>query len=172
MPNHKAVPDPEQLDKEVKVLELRRAGLTWQRIAEEVGYADHSGAYVAYKRAMKRVLQQPAEELRNAELDRLDRLQLAVWQKAMRGETNAIGSVLRIMERRAKLLGLDAPQKIQAEVMNYDAGSGNLDAEVERFARIIEATIIGDSEPESDHLGEPPSLEAPSGPTGTTPAGE
>jgi len=31
MPNHNAaVPSPELVDKEVKVLELRRAGLTWQ----------------------------------------------------------------------------------------------------------------------------------------------
>ena len=178
MPFHNAVPDPAQLDRELKVLELRRAGLTWQRIAEEVGYADHSGAYMAYKRAMKRVLQQPAEELRNAELDRLDRLQLAIWQKAMRGETNAIGTVLRIMERRARLLGLDAPQKIQAEVMNYDAGSGSLDAEVERFARIIDAELIGESQPVGDpesegvDSGEPPSLEAPPSEEGTTPAGE
>ena len=171
MPFHNAVPDPEQLDREVKVLELRRAGLTWQRIAEEVGYADHSGAYAAYKRAMKRVLQQPAEELRNAELDRLDRLQLAVWQKAMRGESNAINSILRIMERRARLLGLDAPQKIQAEVMNYDAGSGGLDAEVERFARIIDAVIIGDTEPEGDGVSEPPPLEEPPSEEGTTTTG-
>ena len=86
MPTHNAVPEPEQLDRELKVLELRRAGLTWQRIAEQVGYADHSGAYLAYKRALKRVLQQPAEELRQAEIDRLDRLQLAAWPKAMQGD--------------------------------------------------------------------------------------
>ena len=40
MPNHNAaVPAPELVDKEIKVLELRRAGLTWQRIAEETGYS-------------------------------------------------------------------------------------------------------------------------------------
>lgn len=167
MPFHNAVPEPSQLDREFKVLELRRAGLTWQRIAEEVGYADHSGAYAAYKRAMKRVLEQPAKELVNAELDRLDRLQVAVWQKAMRGESNAVGNVLRIMERRARLLGLDAPQRVRAEVMNYDAGSGSLEAEVDRFARIIDATIIGSAEPESVDIGEPPSLEEPPSPEGT-----
>jgi DNA-binding NarL/FixJ family response regulator len=44
MPNHNAaVPAPELVDKEIKVLELRRAGLTWQRIAEETGYANHTG---------------------------------------------------------------------------------------------------------------------------------
>ena len=70
MPNHNAaVPAPELVDKEVKVLELRRAGLTWQRIAEETGYSDHSGAYAAYKRAIKRTQQQPADELREQELD-------------------------------------------------------------------------------------------------------
>ena len=56
MPFNNAVPEPEQIDRELKVLELRRAGLTWQRIAEETGYANHTGAYAAYKRAMKRTL--------------------------------------------------------------------------------------------------------------------
>jgi hypothetical protein len=35
-----------------------------------------------------------------------------VWTKALNGDVRAVDSVLRIMERRAKLLGLDAPTKI------------------------------------------------------------
>lgn len=51
-------------------------------------------------------------QLRKLEQERLDRLIFAVWAKALRGDTQAVLSVLRIMERRAKLLGLDAPMKI------------------------------------------------------------
>jgi hypothetical protein len=42
-------------------------------------------------------------------------------------------------------LGIDAPQKIQAEVVNYD-GSGSLDTEVDRIARIIEAAEYAERE--------------------------
>jgi hypothetical protein len=137
MPNHNAVPEPEQLDRELRVLELRRAGLTWQRIAEEVGYADHTGAYSAYKRALKRTLQQPADELRQQELDRIDRLQLAIWQKAMQGDMKAIATIVRLMERRAKLLGLDAPVRIEQEVTTWTGES--VDDAIKRLTRELES---------------------------------
>jgi hypothetical protein len=139
MPNHNAaVPAPELVDKEVKVLELRRAGLTWQRIAEEVGYADHTGAYAAYKRAIKRTMQQPADELREAELDRIDRLQLALWPKAMKGDNASINTIVRLMERRARLLGLDTPIKIQQDVVNWD-GNESIDRAVRELAALLTA---------------------------------
>jgi len=123
MPNHNSpIPAPELIDKEVKVLELRRVGLTWQRVAEEVGYSDHTGAMAAYKRAMKRTQQQPADELRFQELDRIDRLQVALWPAAMKGDTRAISTIIRLMERRAKLLGLDMPIKIEQDITTWTGG--------------------------------------------------
>lgn len=147
MPNHNAaVPSPELVDKEIRVLELRRVGLTWQRIAEEVGYADHTGAYAAYKRAIKRTMQQPADELREQEIDRLDRLQVAVWPSAMKGDTRAIMTIIRLMERRAKLLGLDKPIKIEQEVTTWD-GNDTIDRAVRELAALLTADdAIGTSE--------------------------
>jgi hypothetical protein len=139
MPNHNAaVPSPELVDKEIRVLELRRVGLTWVRIAEEVGYADHTGAYAAYKRAIKRTQQQPADELREQEIDRLDRLQVAVWPSAMKGDTRAIMTIIRLMERRAKLLGLDKPIKIEQEITTWD-GNDTIDRAVRELAALLTA---------------------------------
>ena len=139
MPNHNAaVPSPELVDKEVKVLELRRAGLTWQRIAEETGYADHTGAYAAYKRAIKRTMQQPADELREAELDRIDRLQLALWPKAMKGDNASVNTIVRLMERRARLLGLDTPIKIQQDITTW-TGDDSIDRAVRDLAALLTA---------------------------------
>jgi len=95
-------------EKDLKVLELRRAGLTWARIAEEVGYADHSGAHKAYQRAITNGAEQTPEELILQELDRLDRLQVAAWSKAMSGDVPAMGIILKFIEQRVKLLGLSA----------------------------------------------------------------
>lgn len=131
-------PKPEQIDKERQVLELKRSGATWDAIAQVVGYSNGSGAFKAYQRAMVRTLQQPADELRDAEIDRLDRLQRAYWFEAI-GDKNtppvhkSAEIVLKIIDRRAKLLGLDAPTKIQAEVVTYDASG--IDADIERIAR-------------------------------------
>jgi hypothetical protein len=99
-------------DKDSRVLELRRAGLTWQRIAEEVGYADHSGAHRAYQRAIRDNSQQGNDELLRQELDRLDRLQVAAWPQAMKGDAASMSMILKIIEQRVKLLGLTADLKV------------------------------------------------------------
>ena len=136
-----AVPTPEEKAaeleaKEAKVLELRRAGFTFQRIAEEVGYATPSGAQRALERIMTRNLPQAPEEFRWQELDRLDRMQVALWPRAMKGDDRAIGTIIRLMERRARLVGIDAPQRIQAEVVNYD-GTRDIDGDIERIVNLI-----------------------------------
>ena len=141
--NNTEFADPIPLDKgaeheakELKVLELRRAGFTFQRIAEEVGYASPSGAHRAFERIMTRHLPQAIAEHRWQELDRLDRMQVALWPRAMKGDDKAINTIVRLMERRARLVGIDAPQRIQAEVVNYD-GTRDIDGDIERIVNLI-----------------------------------
>jgi len=128
--------DPQVFAKERKVLELRQMGITFDVIAEEAGYASPGSAYNAYKRALLRTLQEPADQIREFETARLDRLISGVWEKALNGEIPAIMAVLKILERRAKLLGLDAPSKVQQEVTIFEGGS-EIDAEVRRLAYLI-----------------------------------
>ena len=47
---------PETLEKERKVLEYRRGGLTFDLIAERLGYASASGAHKAYLSACNRIV--------------------------------------------------------------------------------------------------------------------
>ena len=42
----------------------------------------------------------------------MDALQHAVWDKALDGDLSAMDRVIKIMDRRARLLGLDAPQQV------------------------------------------------------------
>jgi hypothetical protein len=131
-------PEPDQIERENKVLELRSQSYTWRAIADAVGYASGGGALKAYMRAIKRQQQEPVEAALFMELSRLDELQSTYWEPAVQGNMRAGEFVLRIMDRRAKFLGLDAPTKIQAEVVSYEGGAGTLDAEVDRIARIID----------------------------------
>ena len=52
------------------------------------------------------------EELRQLELERLDALNLAFWPKAMAGDVQAGKLVLRTIEQRSRLLGLEAPRPL------------------------------------------------------------
>jgi len=100
------------LDNQLKALELRKAGVSYQRIAETLGYKDASGAWRAVKSALKKTLQEPAAELRTLEIERLDAMLSAIWASVKQGQYGAIDRAIKIMERKAKLLGMDAPVKI------------------------------------------------------------
>lgn len=134
---HGKTPSPEVVDRELAVVELRRTGETWDRIARAIGYANAGGAYKAYKRAIVRTLQQPTDELRDIEIDRLDRLQRAYWKKAIDGDLKSADFVLKVINKRGEFLGLDAPQKIQAEVITYD-GNGDIDGDIERIIKLLD----------------------------------
>jgi len=137
MANRNKTPKPELIDKERKALELRRAGATYDEIAQALGYATPQGAFLAYNRAIKRTLiESGADEARQTELDRCDRIQRAYWAKAMAGDVPAGNIVLKVMDRRARYLGLDAPTKQQIEVTNYEAGT-EIDRELQRLVRLL-----------------------------------
>lgn len=127
-----------QVRRENRALELRhQQGMTFASIARELGYETIAGAHKAYQRALKRVEHPAAEEYLQADLDRLDTMTEVYWQSALQGNLRSADMVLRIMQKRADFLGLDAPKKVQAEVVNYE-GNGSLDAEVIQLARIID----------------------------------
>src|SRR5215212_5566001 len=103
-------------ERQAQALALHKAGLGYQVIADRLGYAGRSGAYKAVEAALHKTLQQPADELRTLELARLDRMQVAIWDKAISGNLRAVDRVLKIMKRRATLLGLDAPRQVAVSV--------------------------------------------------------
>jgi hypothetical protein len=100
----------EAMDRNKSALELRLAGHSYSAIAEELGFAGASGAIAAVKRAMRDAYLEPALELRDMEGRRLDELLLEMWPK--KNKITYLDRILKIMERRAKLFGLDAPAKI------------------------------------------------------------
>lgn len=133
---------PETLEKERKVLEYRRGGLTFDLIAERLGYASASGAHKAYLSACNRIVYEDVVEVRKSEMDRLDIAQAAIWgdltdTQNVDANTRArlVMALIKIMERRARLLGLDMPTKAQVEVSIYDRDT--IDAEVQRLVAIL-----------------------------------
>jgi hypothetical protein len=144
-------PKPEVLEKERQVVALRAQGMTWAQIADSVGYADASGSRDAYMRAASRVVVDDINEMRNLELQRLDNIQSAHWLNAMGGDVSAANLVLKVIESRRKLLGLDAPTNInvKAEVISYDPDS--IQAELSRLYSAY--ALTSNSEP-ANEVGE------------------
>lgn len=130
-------------DRQRRALELRIAGKTLEQIAVELGYAGPQGADQAIRRALRKTLQEPADTLRVLELIRLDKLMAGLWPFAVLGKTEAIDRVLKIMDRRAKLMGLDAPLKISVAQLVNDAAEqfGLTDDELTKLHSDVEAFI-------------------------------
>lgn len=102
--------------KRAQVLELATAGFSFREIATKVGYAGPSGAYRAFQSGLRQIVQPRAEEYLQLELSRIDELVSVLWPLGKGGDLKAIDRLLRLMKRRAELLGLDAPQRVTAEV--------------------------------------------------------
>lgn len=103
-----------------KALELRMEGIGFKEIAKEVGYNSPQAAHDAVKRALDRVTREPAEDLIKLDLERLDKLWQVQYLNALTGDLAALAGCMRLMERRAKLLGLDAP--VRSEIAGKDGG--------------------------------------------------
>lgn len=103
--------DIDQAERLAKALDMRRAGATFQQIADECGWPSRANAYRAIRKAIDDIVREPANEIVTLELERLDAMHAALWNRAMAGpakvQVAAVRQLINIMQRRAKLLGLD-----------------------------------------------------------------
>ena len=95
----------------MQALSLRLGGASYREIGRTLGVS-HVTAFRYLRWAMREYAAEPATQIRDMEVARLDRLMAGHWEKAINGDVNSTRTVLTIMDRRAKLLGLDAPQKL------------------------------------------------------------
>jgi DNA-directed RNA polymerase specialized sigma24 family protein len=109
-------------EREVQILELRLSKIPFEKIAQIVGMTK-SAVCKAYYRALNRLTVPHAKEIIIEQLEVLDRLESRLWRGFERSGLDVknvcalIHSALRIQQRRAKLLGLDAPQQIDVSVL-------------------------------------------------------
>ena len=103
----------ETAERKRQAVALRIAGATFEQIGERLGISKQAahGLVVKALEATNKQTAETAEQLRAIELQRLDALQAALWADAMRGDEQKVDRVLRVMQRRAALLGLDAPAR-------------------------------------------------------------
>lgn len=102
-----------------KAIALRIAGMDWQSIADQLGYASRGAACQDVSRAMEKNLAEEAEQaalLRHLTVQRYDRLQAAWWPKALKGDPKAAEIVLKVLAQRAKVEGTEAPARLDATV--------------------------------------------------------
>jgi hypothetical protein len=119
-------------ERRAQIFEYVKAGSSYRDIGRKFGVS-----HVTIVRDVRRTLEalqrtaiHDLELYRQLELVRLDQLLQGVWVAAVEGNPGAVALALRILERRAKLLGLDAPTKIDIEArVRAIASQEGLDAD-------------------------------------------
>ena len=97
-------------------LELRRAGATYEQIGKQLNLS-RSRAHQLVIEGLSVIQDQIKKEsgvIIALELERLDNLLLGLWQQ--RTNPRVVDSILRILERKHRLQGLDAPIKQSNDV--------------------------------------------------------
>lgn len=127
MPSNNTV-QPEERARQQQALDLKLLGHSYEYIARALEYSDRSGAHRAVTAVLDRRDNELAEQHRQIESDRLDKALFKVWDNLKQAEEDAnhaaiaryIELVVRICERRARLLGLDAPLHVRNEGLRVD----------------------------------------------------
>lgn len=138
-------------EKAIEAARLRALRFSLKQIANQLGYADESGASRAVKRGQEIAVREPHQDMILLDLAELDEMAREAW-KVLRGThyvvdrgevvrldgspllddapvLAAIGRLLDIQSRRAKLVGLDAPKRLEVTDAMPD-----LDAAVQELA--------------------------------------
>ena len=166
---------PEQVQIDAEACRLKfEEGLSFKGIAERMGCSP-GAAHGRVNRALRLMAGPAPEQLRQQEIAKLDLLEQAAWKvledRHLRVDHGrvvtddgvpieddapvlaAIDRVLKIQDRRAKLVGLDAPTKVRHEVITEDATDAairQLEAELARRSPAGETDLpAGTSAPAS-----------------------
>ena len=159
--------DVELTLREIRAVQLRAAGADYNEIARALNYSNRSGAFKAVRRALQRWGSEAVEELRILELQRLDTITKKLWpaivgrtardlgdgvtEPAVEPSREAMNLYLKVSQRRAKLLGLDAPTMLDLTGPESETAGDRTVADVERFQHLIAAMMAeeqGDDDPD------------------------
>lgn len=132
-------------DQQIQCYELRLTGMSIEAIAKATGIA-RSTVHDRIQAEITGRVQPLAEEVRKMELDRLDRWLEKLNDQIAQGYqvARSIEVAIRVSERRAKLLGIDAPERVEAtvtEVTQEDIALAELVAEAQAAASVTEQQL-------------------------------
>jgi hypothetical protein len=119
-------------DRRRRVLQWRLMGVPFEQIGRQLDPpCSAQRAHQLYTAALRDITREPAEAVVKADLERLDLLWRTALSHALAGSARWADVALRCLERRARMLGLDAPTK--AEVRMTVEEVDQLDREIEQL---------------------------------------
>lgn len=109
----------EWTDQAWKCYELRIRGLSLRAIGKTLGI-NHQTVANRLEMANRAIVLPGVEAMRKQEDERMDNLLMALEGGIRRGDPKAIEAAIKLLERRAKLWGLDKPAELNVTVHEID----------------------------------------------------
>jgi hypothetical protein len=131
-------------ERQRRALELRKAGATYQAIADQLGYAGSHSARKAVLTAFEDIPREAAGEVRTLQVERLHHMLVRVWADVQAGDFKAMDIALRIMDQLNRLQGVEAPTTTEVNVMHQGAVlviDGNQDDYIKGLQRMAQNVI-------------------------------
>jgi Homeodomain-like domain len=132
-------------ERRIKAFELAKTGASYRAIGKALGVSRQQ-AYrdvVGELDRLNTLSLKGADDYRRLQLAQLEDLLNAIWPKAASGDIPAQVQALRIFERQSRLLGLDAPARVDIEqrvrIMAEQLGM-DADELVDEATQILRAT--------------------------------
>jgi len=146
--NSAAVLQEEQNALAMKAFQMRKAGASWWEIAENLKISEQQAGMLVHNRikeAAKLVDEGTKRTMLAMEVDRLDTLQQAIWADAVGGDRQAIETALKIIQARAKVLGLETIPS-STVTNNTIVVAGTSEEYVAALKRVSELPIVSHEE--------------------------
>lgn len=114
-------PSVEATERRASALDMRRKGLSYTAIGEALGVTQQA-AHALVQRSLQALVREPGEDVIALERERLDVMHASLAERIEQGELAAIDRGLAIMQRRARLDGLD--KATDSPVVNVTSNDG------------------------------------------------
>lgn len=102
----------------IEAMQLRQQGFSFKEIGEKLGCSQQRAHAIVHEEFARLRAEQNelAENILRVTNDRIEALLKMQWQRAMQGDRLATETVLKLVDRQARLFGVDAPRKTEARV--------------------------------------------------------
>lgn len=115
--------DIRRWNRDLECVQMRLKSYDWDTIVEKLGYASRGHAHDRFIAMIKEYPREDVETMRDQEIDRLDVVANELMKEIEAGNNvvRAAEVLIKLMERRARLLGLDKPERKEINVVTEDA---------------------------------------------------
>lgn len=121
-------------EKRRDALQLRLRGASYEEIALELGYANRSGPYKAVQAALTDVYREDAETYRELQMERLNTVTGALFNRLEAGEVSAATPLLKALEAMDRYTGFNK------DTAGHEGAATLLDALIANSRAALQAT--------------------------------